>query len=209
MLAVVGFGLKALAVAPSAHAEAPALDAAARAIRSSVAVGTRAPVCDLTALPAAPNDFSSEAVPPIRARRFEGRVTLIDFWASWCPTCEHAFGFLDSLARDYRGAGLDVLAVNLDGHRRDALAFLADRARSGRTPVFELAREDTGRCPRGFGLVGMPQAFLIDREGRIRAVTRGFRSGEARALRELIEALLTDSDSPLPAVAADSANRTR
>lgn len=185
-------------------------------------IGLRAPACELTPLHApdpasavvsaassdpasgAASDLTSAVVPVSYVRAFEGRITLVDFWASWCPTCEHAFGYLNALARDYHAAGLDVVAVNLDANPRDALDFLADRF-AGRPIAFELARDATGRCPRGFGLVGMPQAFLVDASGRVQAVTRGFRAGDARALRDRIEALLEGGPAALPAVAAGPA----
>ena len=78
------------------------------------------------------------------------------------------------------------------------IAFLGELTAAG----LEVARDAKGRCPRGFGLVGMPSAYLIDAAGRVRAVTRGFRPGEARALRGRIEALLAEAPESLPAVAA-------
>lgn len=181
VLAALVFGAVACLGAGSVRAEEAGL-------------GLRVPACELTRLvePEAP---AAERAAFVRA--FEGRLTLVDFWASWCPTCEHAFVHLNALARDYRAAGLDVVAVNLDADPRDALEFLA-----GRRIEFEIARDATGRCPRGFGLVGMPQAFLVDASGRVQAVTRGFRASDARAMRDRIESLLERAPSALPAVAA-------
>jgi thiol-disulfide isomerase/thioredoxin len=183
-----GAGLRAALALGLAVAVATGL--APRASGASEAeIGLRAPACELTPLLPAdrvPADRAAEAARPVEpvafVRAFEGRVTLVDFWASWCPTCEHAFGHLNALARDYHEAGLDVVAVNLAANASDALDFLADRF-ADRRIEFELARDATGRCPRGFGLVGMPQAFLIDASGRIQAVTRGFRAGDARLRR--------------------------
>lgn len=183
-------------------------------IRSQELVGLRPPACELTRLSTgssagvSADDDSADADVDAAAgvegasfvKSFEGRVVLVDFWASWCPTCERAFGFLNELTRDYRDEGLEVIAVNLDTDPREARDFLAG-VLAGRRIEFELARDATGRCPRGFGLIGMPSAYLIDDSGQVRAVTRGFRPGEARALRAQIEALLAKSPSPLPTVA--------
>ena len=201
-LAAFGLGLVAALCSSAFHAGAEEIGEGERAgssLRSQALVGLRAPSCELTRLTSAA-PATGEAVPFVESasfvKSFEGRVVLVDFWASWCPTCERAFGFLNELTRDYGDAGLEVLAVNLDGDPREAFDFLA-----GRRVAFEVARDATGRCPRGFGLAGMPSAYLIDASGRVRAVTRGFRPGEARALRTEIEALLADSPSALPAVA--------
>ncbi|MBY0401690.1 TlpA family protein disulfide reductase, partial [Myxococcota bacterium] len=191
----------------------PILFAAQAALASEAGIGLRAPACELTRLLPAGSPSDAPARPPTHAptpasettpasfvRAFEGRITLVDFWASWCPTCEQAFVHLNALARDYRDAGLEVVAVNLDADPRDALDFLARRRIE-----FEVARDATGRCPRGFGLVGMPQAFLIDTAGRVQAVTRGFRASDVRTMRERIEVLLERAPSALPAVAAGRA----
>ncbi len=200
--------------APRASAEERAdSELAAASIGSQELVGLRAPACELTRLSFSAADVvvdadDVEVEDAAFVESFQGRVVLVDFWASWCPTCEHAFGFLNELARDFRDAGLEVVAINLDSDPRDARDFLAGQLAgqfSGRRIEFELARDATGRCPRGFGLVGMPSAYLIDAAGRVRAVTRGFRPGEARALRARIAALLTNSPNALPAVAAGSA----
>jgi thiol-disulfide isomerase/thioredoxin len=159
-------------------------------ISTPEAVGVRAPSCELASLSPAGGFLAP------RARRFEGRMVLVDFWASWCPTCEHAFPFLNALARDYRDQGLEVIAVNLDADPSDALEFLA-----GRDVEFEIVRDPSGRCPRAFGLVGMPSSYLIDEQGRVVAVTRGFRKGEALGLRTQIETRLAQS----PADEADPA----
>ncbi len=177
LLVVCGVGSAALrAGADELEGAAPQAD-----------VGVRAPGCELASL------SSAGRFEAVRSRSFAGRTVLVDFWASWCPTCEHAFPFLNALARDYHDRGLLVLAVNLDADPRDALAFLADR------PVeFEIAHDPTGSCPREFGLVGMPTAYLIDADGRVRAVTRGFRAGEAKGLRARIETLLAEATTAAP-----------
>ena len=196
--AVLAWLLAVVATAASnrAGAEGPGDAAIAEAsIQSQELVGLRAPACELTRLSASSVTDDASFV-----KSFEGRVVLVDFWASWCPTCERAFGFLNELTRDYRDEGLEVVAVNLDTDPREAQDFLAG-VLAGRRIEFELARDATGRCPRGFGLVGMPSAYLVDASGHVRAVTRGFRPGEARALRAQIEALLAKSPSALPTVA--------
>lgn len=167
-------------------------EAAADAVGTQAELGIQAPTCELAAL------SSKGGFERLRARSFAGKTVLVDFWASWCPTCEHAFPFMNDLARDYRDRGFEVVAVNLDADPRDALEFLA------RHPVeFEIAHDPTGRCPRAFGLIGMPSAYLIDAEGRIRAVTRGFRRGEAEGLRSRIETLIAEAagTTPDPALA--------
>jgi thiol-disulfide isomerase/thioredoxin len=118
-------------------------------------------------------------------RQLQGAPLWVDFWASWCESCAASFAFLDGLERDFRAQGLKVLAINLDEDREAAQEFLA------RHPVgFQLALDASGSCPRRFGVAGMPAAYLIDREGRIRHEHLGFRAGDADRLRGLVGELV-------------------
>ncbi|MCB9725932.1 MAG: TlpA family protein disulfide reductase [Spirochaetaceae bacterium] len=157
------------------------------------AVGEIAPACTLQSIPGREGvAHGSPVLPPVSAgppsgveRRFEGEVWLVDFWASWCPSCEAAFAFLDELERDLGPRGLRVLAVNLDADPDAARDFLAEHRID-----FEVSRDPSGQCPRAFGVSGMPWSVLIDREGRVTSIQRGFRPREARDLRERIETML-------------------
>ena len=138
--------------------------------------GGAAPACELGAIgePA-----------PLRPVHFEGDVWLVDFWASWCEPCARAFPFLNELERDLGDRGLRILGVNLDEVESEARDFLTRFQ-----PGFELAYDPDGSCPRAFGVAAMPSTYLIDREGVVRYVFKGFREGEAERLRAAIETLL-------------------
>jgi thiol-disulfide isomerase/thioredoxin len=144
------------------------------------AVGEPAPNCTLASLAGAvpaPGDLEALA----------GKVVWVDFWASWCPSCAESFPFLDQLDADFRDRGLVVLGVNLDRDPAEAREFLAEH------PAGFLQASDpgAGRCPRAFGVAGMPSSYLIDRGGVVRLELRGFHPGEAREARALVEALLS------------------
>jgi peroxiredoxin len=163
----IGSGIAALALGLTLAGGAQAVDP-----------GGEAPRCELSSLGGGPR-------PDLAALR--GHVVLLDFWASWCSSCAQSFRFLNELERDLRGRGLRVLGVNLDEDPADAVAFLARHAAG-----FELAADPSGTCPAAFGVEGMPSSYLIDRRGIVRFASQGFRPGEARALRALVEELLAE-----------------
>ena len=161
-------------------------------------VGRPAPVCALTAL---------DGAGPVELAPERGKVLWIDFWASWCPSCAESFPFLIALDRDFRARGLQVVGVNLDEEPEDARAFLA---RYG--VHFEQAADRSGECPRAFGVDGLPSAVLVGRDGVIRYVYRGFRAGDADALRARIESLLAEgegAESPARAAAESAGEGAR
>ena len=94
---------------------------------------------------------------------FRGKVVLLDLWASWCKPCETSFPALDSLYREYRGRGMEVVAVNLDERRKNADTFLKLHPHE-MLVVFD----PRARVMRAFGAPGIPSWYLIDRQGTIR-----------------------------------------
>lgn len=116
-----------------------------------------------------------------------GSVVYLDFWASWCGPCRLSLPALDTLYRDLAPQGLIVAAISVDVVEEDALDFLE------RYPVtYPVAMDKTGAVPRSFSVNGMPSGYLIDRQGRVRAVHVGFKRGDEVALRDEIETLLSE-----------------
>lgn len=120
-------------------------------------------------------------------QHFKGKVVYLDFWASWCGPCVESFPFMNSLHKDFKAQGLQVLAVNLDENREDATNFV-----SKRPPEFLVAADDNANCAKAFDVKAMPSTFLIDRQGMIRAINYGFRAGEAKEFRGKVEQLLAE-----------------
>ncbi len=135
-----------------------------------------APECNLTALNGAPADS---------LQSLKGEVVYVDFWASWCPPCIQSFPFLSGLQQDYGSKGLRVVGVNLDEKVADAEKFLADYPTG-----FTIVADRSKQCAKDFDVIAMPSSYLIDREGIVRYIHRGFRAGETKELRLIVEQLL-------------------
>ena len=117
-----------------------------------------------------------------------GRVTYVDFWASWCGPCRLSLPALNRLTKEFDTADFGVVAISVDYVDEDALDFLK------RYPVdYPVAIDKTGNSGRDFAVAGMPSGYLIGRDGLIRAVHVGFRKGDEAFLREQIQALISDS----------------
>jgi cytochrome c biogenesis protein CcmG/thiol:disulfide interchange protein DsbE len=85
---------------------------------------------------------------------------LVNFWASWCVPCIVEHPQLMALSRD----GVPVLGINYKDRPADALAFLARRG----DPYTRLGRDEPGRVAIDWGVYGVPETYLIDRQGIIR-----------------------------------------
>ena len=117
-----------------------------------------------------------------------GRVTYVDFWASWCGPCRLSLPALNRLNKEFDAADFGVVAISVDYVNEDALDFLK------RYPVdYPVVIDKTGNSGRDFAVAGMPSGYLIGRDGLIRKVHVGFRKGDEALLREQIQALISDS----------------
>jgi thiol-disulfide isomerase/thioredoxin len=116
---------------------------------------------------------------------FRGTVVYVDFWASWCGPCRLSFPQLEVLREEFGPRGFEVLAVNVDEFKPDALLFLQQ------IPVsYPVVRDAGGETPATYGVLGMPTGYLIDRQGIVRKVHQGFRKSDGDKLRSEIVELL-------------------
>lgn len=117
--------------------------------------------------------------------KLNGKITYVDFWASWCVPCRSSFPWLDAMYRKYQGRGFLVIAVNKDQEPAEIERFLK------RYPVsFTLTTDPLDALAKDLRVTVMPTAFLIDRHGMIRSVHRGFRSEDTAKLESEILSLL-------------------
>jgi cytochrome c biogenesis protein CcmG/thiol:disulfide interchange protein DsbE len=117
----------------------------------------------------------------------EGKVVVLNFWASWCIPCKEEAPFLEQLWREYRARGLVVVGLDAKDFRRDARRFAR---RFGLT--FPLVYDGPGDTLADWGVTGFPETFVLDRQGRIvRAFVGDVTSDEdKRELREAIDRAL-------------------
>jgi thiol-disulfide isomerase/thioredoxin len=127
-------------------------------------------------------DFDGAAVP---APKVLGRVTLVDFWASWCAPCRQAFRHLDQLYRTYAADGLNLMAVCVDDNAIDGRRFWA-----AARPRFPVAWDATGRVRQRFGVATLPTTVLLDENGFLVQRNEGFDPAQHRILEEHLHRLI-------------------
>lgn len=96
--------------------------------------------------------------------QYRGKVVLLDFWATWCTGCKKEIPWFSELRQRYGRQGLAVLGVSMDDDGWKAVKpFLA-----GHRIPYRILRGDE-LTAKSYGIQGMPDAFLIDRQGRLAA----------------------------------------
>jgi cytochrome c biogenesis protein CcmG, thiol:disulfide interchange protein DsbE len=124
----------------------------------SALIGHPAPALDLP--PVASLERDGKATPGLAAADFRGNVTLVNVWASWCIPCHDEAPFLLELAGDTR---IRLVGINYKDQPDNARRFLN---RYG-NPFIASGADQTGRAAIEWGVYGVPETFLIGRDGRI------------------------------------------
>ena len=124
----------------------------------SALIGHPVPTFDLPGITGLERD--GKPIPGIGNATFQGTVTLLNVWASWCVPCHDEAPFLEQLSRDKR---IQLVGINYKDTADNARRFLY---RYG-NPFVATGRDETGRASIDWGVYGVPETFLIDRDGRI------------------------------------------
>src|SRR5215470_12804481 len=124
----------------------------------SALIGRPVPPTDLPPLPGL--ERNGKLIPGLTNATFQGAVTLVNVWASWCVPCHDEAPFLEQLSRDKR---IQLVGINYKDTPDNARRFLY---RYG-NPFVATGRDDAGRASIDWGVYGVPETFLIGRDGRI------------------------------------------
>ena len=108
----------------------------------------------------------------IRLSEYRGQVVLLNFWASWCGPCRQEMPELDALHQKYEELGFTVFGVNVEQDRKMADKILRD------IPVsFPILFDDQNAVSELYDVDAMPVTVLVDRNGDIRFMHRGYKPG--------------------------------
>ncbi len=123
----------------------------------------------------------------LRLQEQRGQVVMVNFWATWCAPCREEMPHLDRLYQKYRSSGFVLLGVNVDDDTGNAVALA--RKLGVKFPVL---LDTDKKVSRLYELNAMPSTVLIDRDGRVRHVHRGYRSGTENTYEKLVRDLLKE-----------------
>ena len=160
------------------------LAAAASFLGSAVAplgAGTRMPVVRVETLDTPPRDLSL-AFPT-------GQVVVVNLWATWCLPCRAEMPSLERLYRDMHPKGLEIVAVSVDNPGTDQR--IRDFVRE-RGFTFTILHEGTGAIEQTLQTAGVPETFVIGRDGVIRKRVIGAVEWDSESNRDLVTSLLDE-----------------
>ena len=105
---------------------------------------------------------------PVRLSELQGKVVLVNLWATWCPPCRAEMPDLAALYLAHQAEGFVILGVNDQEPKEVVADFLADQ------PLpYPVLLDPDSRVARAYGVNFLPASFLIDRRGVLRAALPG------------------------------------
>jgi thiol-disulfide isomerase/thioredoxin len=148
---------------------------------------------------------------PLSEDDLKGKVVLLDFWAVWCGPCIATFPHLREWREKYANKGFEIIGVtryydydwDSEKHKIKRVPDLSDDLENAATEKFlahhnlkhyiAVLSSDAGKTfNEGYAVLGIPQAVLIDREGKIRMIRVGSGKRNAHLLEQMIEQLLAE-----------------
>ena len=98
-----------------------------------------------------------------RLSNFRGKVVFLNIWATWCPPCREEMPSMESLYRKLKGRDFEMLAVSIDGEGGKAVRPFAAKYRL----TFPVLLDPDNKTPKLYGLTGVPETFIIDKNGMV------------------------------------------
>jgi len=124
----------------------------------------------------------------VRLADYAGKVTLVNFWASWCDPCREEFPHMAELYREFARTTFEIAAISDDVDRGKMLGFV----REFRPPFPILV--GGGRMKQRYHYRGLPYSVVLDRQGRV--VERIFGFGGAAEFQRLRETIAKEARAP-------------
>lgn len=166
--------LVALAGLPACGGEGAKDATSAKDSGKGIKEGDKAPTFAIDSL----NGQGKVAVTP-------GKVTLVDFWATWCEPCKKSFPKYQDLYTKYKASGLEIAAVSVD----DEKGGIPDFAKT-HGAKFPVGWDEGHKIADQYKPENMPSLYIIGKDGMVKHVHKGYHDGEESEVDKEIKELL-------------------
>jgi thiol-disulfide isomerase/thioredoxin len=133
----------------------------------------------------------------------QGKVVIVDFWATWCGPCKQSFPKLEELSKKYAGK-LEIVGVSCD-EEKDGVADWAKL--QGAT--FAIAWDEGHKIAPRWNVKTMPTSFILDSSGNVRHIHAAYHDDEPELMDKEIVALMNEPTKAKTAVASSSSDKDK
>jgi thiol-disulfide isomerase/thioredoxin len=121
----------------------------------------------------------------------KGKVLLLNMWATWCGFCREEMPVLVRMQDEHRDAGFEIIGLNVDDETADEIDHFADKMKLNYTLVWSDTKL-TNELLKVSKFQGIPQSFLVDREGNLRGVFTGADPRNLKKMERLVADLVAE-----------------
>jgi peroxiredoxin len=137
--------------------------------------------------PAPPFTLAAKGGSNVSLSQYKGQVVMINFWASWCGPCREEMPLLESIYKKYNKLGFTMIGVNVEPDSKAADEWLKA------TPVsFPILYDTDSKVSKLYEVAGMPSTVIIDRNGNLRKLHRGYKPGDENEYLDSIRSLIRE-----------------
>ncbi len=123
----------------------------------------------------------------VKLSELRGNVVMLNFWASWCGPCRQEMPLLNDFYNKYKKLGFVLLGVNVEEDSSKAANYLRE------VPVdFPILYDNTNSVSKMYDVDAMPSTVLIDRNGNVRFLHRGYKPGDEKQYKKLMKVLMRE-----------------
>ena len=115
-----------------------------------------------------------------------GKVTIVDFWATWCEPCKKSFPKLQELYVKYKSNGLEIVAVSVDDEKNG----ITDFAKTHGGAKFPVGWDDGKKLAEKWKPENMPTSYIVGKDGTVKFIHRGYHDGEENEVEKELKSLL-------------------
>jgi peroxiredoxin len=118
---------------------------------------------------------------------YRGKVVVLNYWATWCPPCQHEMPSMERLRVKMAGRPIEIVAVNSVETAKEVNAFLS-KMKLG----FPVLLDPDGSNTQRWKVFALPTSFLLDAKGRVRYVLTGPTEWDEGEALQIVESLLNE-----------------
>ena len=118
----------------------------------------------------------------------EGKVVLLNFWATWCPPCRKEVPSMVKIYDKFKDKGFEIVAVSVDKSRDVVVKFVKEQNMN-----FTVLHDVNSSTAQQYGVFRYPKTFIIDRTGKVRQHLNGAVEWMEPEFMDYIEELLAES----------------
>ena len=121
---------------------------------------------------------------PIKVDDFTGKITLLNFWATWCPPCRAEMPSIERLYQQMSGTNFRIVAVDAGENRSQVASFIKKNKYT-----FPIYLDESNALSSIFAARGLPSTYLVNKEGKVIAARVGAMEYDQVELIKLLKEL--------------------